>query len=498
MGRKETHLSTYNILVVIFVALGSVTYGFCASIIATTLGQPTFISYFNLDDAGYSAQIMGAIQGLFQAGGLFGALSIGFLADRYGRRKTIFLGSLLAVIGGGLQAGSVHIAMFLVARLISGIGIGNLVIIVPLWQSEVSSPATRGLLVGFHGVFILCGYSFANWVGVGFFHVQASGAQWRIPLAIQCLTPLILLGGVMRLPESPRWLIQQKDTTTALQILGKLHGTGTTEDGSSYGKLEFDSIVAQLAHDQSLPSSWKTIFTTKSYRKRAIIGFLTMFLGQGTGTMIINNYGPSIYAGMGYDTSMQLILTALWTTIGIFLNALSAVLMDRVGRVKLMIIGYIGCAFVLMMMAIMLSQYQGTTNSAGLSAAVFFIFLHIGVYGVCIDGVTYVYCTEIWPMHIRAKGSALAATGLFTSSVIILSISPTVFNSISWRYYFVFMSICIIATAATRYWWPETKGVALEDIGRLFNDTVFETLTASELEIDGVATKQEMTEKTSL
>jgi MFS family permease len=80
-----------------------------------------------------------------------GALSTGLMADRYGRRKTIFLGSLLATIGGGLQSGSVHIGMFLISRFISGFGIGNLVIIVPLWQSEVSSPATRGFLVGLHG-----------------------------------------------------------------------------------------------------------------------------------------------------------------------------------------------------------------------------------------------------------------------------------------------------------------------------------------------------------
>lgn len=136
-----------------FVALGSVTYGFCASIIATTLGQPTFVEYFSLEDAGYSESIQGAMQGLFQAGGLFGALSTGFMADFLGRRKTIFIGSLLATLGGGLQAGSSHIGMFLLARFISGLGIGNLVIVVPLWQSEVASPATRGFLVGLHGKF---------------------------------------------------------------------------------------------------------------------------------------------------------------------------------------------------------------------------------------------------------------------------------------------------------------------------------------------------------
>lgn len=110
----------------LFVTLGSVTYGYSSSIIATTLGQPSFIDYFNLQSSNRSATIIGAINGVYQAGGIFGTLSTTLLADRLGRRKAIFCGALCVVVGGALQAGSVHIAMFLVARLLTGIGIGKL------------------------------------------------------------------------------------------------------------------------------------------------------------------------------------------------------------------------------------------------------------------------------------------------------------------------------------------------------------------------------------
>jgi MFS family permease len=155
---------------VLFVTLGSVTYGYSSSIIGTTLGQPSFIEYFNLQSVDRSAAITGAINGLYQAGGLFGTLSTTLLADRLGRRKTIVCGSFFVVIGGALQTGSIHIAMFMVARFLTGIGIGklqawrysfrnransdpvgNLVTIVPLWQGEVAPPAARGFLVGLHG-----------------------------------------------------------------------------------------------------------------------------------------------------------------------------------------------------------------------------------------------------------------------------------------------------------------------------------------------------------
>lgn len=78
-------------------------------------------------------------------------------------------------------------------------------VLVPLYQSELAPPKIRGLLVGMHGVCICIGYALSSWVGLGFYFVSASGAQWRIPLAIQCAAPLVLACGVLFLPESPRW-----------------------------------------------------------------------------------------------------------------------------------------------------------------------------------------------------------------------------------------------------------------------------------------------------
>ena len=107
-------------------ALGSLTYGYCSSIIATTLGQPSFIAYFALDTRSNATELEGAINGLYQAGGLLGALSCLYTGDVLGRRKALFLGALAALIGGALQAGSVNIPMYLVMRLITGFGIGML------------------------------------------------------------------------------------------------------------------------------------------------------------------------------------------------------------------------------------------------------------------------------------------------------------------------------------------------------------------------------------
>lgn len=112
-----------------FVALGSLTYGYCSSIIATTLGQPTFLTYFQLDTKSNAADLMGAINGLFSTGGLLGALSCLYTANAWGRKYAILFGAGCCIGGGGLQAGSVHIAMFLIARLLTGLGIGESIVL---------------------------------------------------------------------------------------------------------------------------------------------------------------------------------------------------------------------------------------------------------------------------------------------------------------------------------------------------------------------------------
>lgn len=139
--------------IVVFVTLGSLSYGYCASIIASTLGQLAFISFFDLDPAinPNANALLGATNGIFQTGGFFGALVIGYCADRFSRRGAIAIASVFLVVGGALQSASVNIAMFLVMRFITGFGVGLVVGAVPLYQSEVSPPHSRGFLVGLHG-----------------------------------------------------------------------------------------------------------------------------------------------------------------------------------------------------------------------------------------------------------------------------------------------------------------------------------------------------------
>lgn len=235
--------------------LGSLTYGYDFSIISTTLGQPNFFAYFgltalpnNADLYAYTNQIIGAISGRFSASRVFGSLGMAWMCNKHGQKAALTISSVIGLVGGALQAGSVHIAMYLIAQFITGIAVGKylrkprfvprfvpflqirsltaigiLVTLVPLFQAEIAPPANRGFLVAQHGevaliynskylvtkstsgVVIVAGYSIAGWVGFTCYYASNAQFQWHFPLSLQAPWPLLMLCFIKWVPESPYW-----------------------------------------------------------------------------------------------------------------------------------------------------------------------------------------------------------------------------------------------------------------------------------------------------
>jgi MFS family permease len=132
----------YNLRIILVLTLGSLTFGYGFSVISNTLGQPGFIAKFNLNSSSYSNTITGTINGLFCAGASFGALTVGWMCEAHGRKKTMYASSLVNILGVALEAGSVNIGMFLASRFIAGWGIGMMVVLIPIYQAEICELAT--------------------------------------------------------------------------------------------------------------------------------------------------------------------------------------------------------------------------------------------------------------------------------------------------------------------------------------------------------------------
>lgn len=149
----------YNFVIALFVTLGSFTYGFNSAAMAGVLGLPSFYVYFAIDTTtSYGNSILGAVNGVFLAGGAIGCWSLAWLADAFGRRVCIQVVCVICILSAALQCGSVHVAMLLVGRLLNGVGIGMVNCIVPTYQSEIAPARQRGRLVGLHATMGCVGY----------------------------------------------------------------------------------------------------------------------------------------------------------------------------------------------------------------------------------------------------------------------------------------------------------------------------------------------------
>ena len=333
-----------------------------------------------------------------------------------------------------------------------------------------------------HGVVLCIGYTVASWVGVGFYFVDLNGAvsmqayrrliihsfrdpthnlvlttlqEWRVPQAIQCVFPLALACGVMFLPESPRWLIDHGRTEEAFKAFHSTHAE-SAHDTSSTGQ-EFEILRQQIKMEENEPTSFRDLFMIPSLRKRCIVGFLTLFAGQATATIVINNYGPILYAGLGYSTVMQLILQGAWISVCPFGNLFNALVVDKTGRTRLMAAGLAGCVLALVGECITVSVFRDTGDQKVAAAAVFFLFLHIGFYSTTMDATSYIYAAEIFPTPMRAKGLAISVSGLFVATIIFLMAAPTAFARIGGMYYIVFIILTSILSGLILWKWPEVR-----------------------------------------
>lgn len=174
--------------------------------------------------------------------------------DRLGRKGTIQIGAAIATVGGVLQCAAMNLAMILVGRIISGWAVGLMSMSVPVYQAECAHPQRRGLIVGLTQQMIGIGFIVSTWVGYGSHH--ASGEfQWRFPLGFQVIPSVLLLAGLVFLPESPRYLIEKDRDDAAMKILRKLHFDGTNED---WVQKEYNEIRATITAEKSITvPGWK-------------------------------------------------------------------------------------------------------------------------------------------------------------------------------------------------------------------------------------------------
>lgn len=264
----------------VFLAIGGFLFGYDSGIISSTIAQPYFVEYMGTP----SESEKGGIVSSFTGGAILGALSVSYLADKLGRRKSVFVGAVISCLGCALQGGAVNIPMIIAGRFIAGISVGLLSAIVPMYCSEIATSEDRGKLSGLLQFMLSWGFFIAQWLGYGCFQVN-SPFQWRFPLSFQVVPGLIMACGIWFLSESPRWLCEKERYEEAQNVLTRLHGTGNNQEFLELEFLEIrDTIIAEKAISVK---SWKEMVSRPSWRKRLFLGMGIQAFGQLSGINVM-------------------------------------------------------------------------------------------------------------------------------------------------------------------------------------------------------------------
>ncbi|KIW79482.1 hypothetical protein Z517_06094 [Fonsecaea pedrosoi CBS 271.37] len=471
------NLTLYNLSVCLVVASGGFAYGFGFASFSTSIGQPGFYKYFNLDpNSSYTASVLGATSSLFAVGAGIGAILQGFLADWVGRKRALLIAALISLIGAAWTAGSPYLAMFITIRLLHGLGLGIVVCLSVVYIIEVAPPHRRGMLGSVNVFSMACGYVGLGWISVGCYHAKNETVQWRLPLALSTVGPLLLLIGCIFIPESPRYLCWVGRNEEALTILKRLHADPRDPEDSS-AKAEYIQIARQVEHDKEMNTGYIGMLKKPSWRRRSFLAFGVMFASQATGINGAAAFLVLIFSNLGMTGDMPLILNATYTTVGtVGVVVVGLFVIDRMGRRLSFLIGFPGVAACLLAEAMLQRTYLDGDNKAGNSAAVFFVFMFVIFYQF-IDAASFVYTAEIFPTTIRARGMGISMCGYFVGFITFATPAPTALQTIKWGWYLVFAGLSLICEVLFYFFLPETRLKSLEELGALFGDMVVVHLT---------------------
>ena len=388
-------------------------------------------------------------------GTVVGALTGGIPAQKYGRKKTLFwIGVLFAISAfGSALAPNPYVFSFF--RFIGGLGIGISSVVAPTYISEISTPVTRGRLGAMYQFNIVFGILVAY---LSNYFLQGVGGtnDWRWMLGVLAIPSVIYTLMVLRVPESPRWLITTKnDLPAAKDVLAQI--------GIKDVDAEVASIIVANQHEASAGKT--SDFFSAKHSKIIWLAFFIAFFNQLSGINFILYYAPEILARIGLGNKESLLNSIAIGGINLIFTFVGLYLIDRLGRKTLMIIGSFGYIISLAMVA-----YAFKIQAAP-SFLMVFLLLFIASHAIGQGAVIWVFLSEIFPNKIRAMGQSFGASVHWVFAGIITLITPVfldkndgILKDAPWIIFAFLAGMMVLQLIWVLTKMPETKGVSLEDL----------------------------------
>ncbi|KAH8811843.1 MFS sugar transporter-like protein [Xylogone sp. PMI_703] len=457
-------------LIGVFASVGSILFGYDLGVIASCIASSSFIQKFHNP----SSTQTGMVVSFFTGGAFCGAGLAGPTGDRFGRRWTIVVGCVVYLLGGALQTAGANLDCLLAGRWLAGVGVGFLVMIIPLYQAEIAHPSIRGTITSLQQFMLGIGSFCAGWISYGTFVGLHTNAQWRVPLGIQMI-PAVVLGTLIFLfPESPRWLIDHGQPEKGMQTLARLHAHGDVND--AWVRAEFDQIQESITFEhENEAKSYIELFRNRSSFRRLFIACALQASIQMTGVSAIQYYSVTIYGQIGISSSDTLKYQAINNIIALVGEACCVLFIDRLGRRWPLICGNLFNMVTFIIAAILIAEFPpGTSkNNAAGWGFIAVTWLYNFSFSATCGPLSWVIPAEIFDTRTRSKGVSIATMTSFAFNTLIGQVTSTAMQNIGYRYYYLFI-VCNFTNALFFYLFlPETARLPLEEMNYLFTNAPY-------------------------
>jgi sugar porter (SP) family MFS transporter len=307
------------------------------------------------------------------------------------------------------------------------------------------------------------------WLDFGMSYTDST-AQWRFPLAFPAVFALAMSGVAFFMPESPRWLVLKKRDEEAKQVLAALAGADVPNDDESVVAL-YTSIRRAIDYEDQVGGefSYRELFTGGELQnfRRICLCFGIQLMEEMCGINLITYYMSNVFLQIGTSYFMALLLSGINSTTYFISSFVPIWLIDRFGRKTLLIYGSVGMMCMMIMLTVSLSF--GTENFTAGVFAILSIFLFNIFYSTGGWMATpFLYPSEISTLRIRSKGSAISVLSKWMFNFLVVMISPVAMANIGWKTYIIFIVLNFVFIFVIYFFYPETKGLALEQVDKIF------------------------------
>ncbi|KAK2808738.1 hypothetical protein FQN50_004410 [Emmonsiellopsis sp. PD_5] len=480
VSRVEAPMTIRAYLLCAFASFGGILFGYDSGYISGVLGM-TFVKEtfgqpvpLTVDKSGYNLLTWqkSLVVSILSLGTFLGALFSGSIAEWIGRRPTIICASLLFSVGVAVQVAATAVGPLVGGRLIAGLGVGGISSVVILYVSEIAPKRSRGAMVSGYQWAITAGLLISASVNKGTEKLDTT-ASYRIPIGLQLIWALILGGGLYLLPESPRFYVKKEQGEKAAASLSRIRNQPVD---SEFVQTELAEIVANYQYESQISStSWFDCFKGGSSPsgnfRRVMIGAALQMFQQLTGVnFIFCEYQPSTTQS-GLDNPF--LISIITNVVNVAATPISFYTIERFGRRSLLIYGaavMLVCEFIIAIVGTVLPG----SNTASMCLIVF-VCIYIAAFASTWGPGAWVVIGEIFPLPIRARGVALSTASNWLWNCILAIITPYLVDAekanLGAKVFFIWGGTCTLSMIYAYFCVPETKGLSLEQVDRMFEES---------------------------